>query len=130
MKKIILLFFGTFMIVSCNQIPKHDKKIDKYIDFLKKNNSSAKDYVLDLFKKNDLVILCERDHRENTQYDFISDLISDPRFVKNVGNVFTEIGMSNLNPELNNFIHFWIHSILINSDKFKILKNVSRKFFS
>ncbi len=105
MKENILLIFGIIMIVSCNQIPKHDKKLDKYVDFLEKNNTSAKDYVLDLFEGNDLVILCERDHRENTQYDFLKELMSDPRFIKNVGNIFTEIGMTNLNPELNNFTH-------------------------
>jgi hypothetical protein len=105
MKKIILFIFGLILIASCNQIPKHDKKIDNYIDFLKQNNNHAKDYILDLFDNYDLVILCERDHRENTQYDFLKELMSDPRFIKNVGNVFTEIGMTNLNPELNNFIH-------------------------
>jgi hypothetical protein len=104
MKKIITLCFGLFVIVSCKQNLKHDKKIDKYIDFLELNKTNAKDYVLDLFEYNDLVILCERDHRENTQYDFITELVSDERFVKNVGNIFTEVGMNNLNPELNEFI--------------------------
>ncbi len=105
MKQIIALLFGLFLFTSCNKKPKYDIKIQKYVEFLEGNNSQAKDYVLDLFKDNDLVILCERDHRENTQYEFLEELISDPRFVENVGNVFTEVGMSNLNPQLNNFIH-------------------------
>ncbi len=105
MRKIILFVFGFFLFTTCNQKPKHDIKIDKYIDFLKHNNNQAKEYILDLFENNDLVILCERDHRENTQYEFLKELMSDPRFIKNVGNVFTEVGMTNLNPELNNFIH-------------------------
>jgi len=110
MKKTLFYLLSILLITNCTTkttvvITKHDKKIAPYLHFLEKNTTSAKEYVLDLFKTNDLVILCERDHRENTQYDFLKDLISDPRFIKNVGNVFTEIGMTNLNPELNNFIH-------------------------
>lgn len=105
MKKIILLTIILIGITSYGQVTKHDKNIDNYVNFLENNNKQAKDYVLDLFENNDLVILCERDHRENTQYDFLKELLSDPRFIKNVGNVFTKIGMTNLNPELNNFIH-------------------------
>ena len=80
--------FGFFLFTTCNQKPKHDIKIDKYIDFLKHNNNQAKEYILDLIENNDLVILCERDHRENTQYKFLKELMSDPRFIKNVGNIF------------------------------------------
>ena len=105
MKNIIAIIFGLILFASCNQKSKYDNEIDKYVDFLEKNNKSAKDYILDLFEQNDIVILCERDHRENTQYDLILELISDPRFVKNIGNIFTEVGMNNLNPELNHFIH-------------------------
>ena len=105
MKNIIAIIFGLIFFASCNQKYEYDNEIDRYVDFLEKNNKSAKDYILDLFERNDIVILCERDHRENTQYDLISELISDPRFVKNIGNIFTEVGMTNLNPELNHFIH-------------------------
>jgi uncharacterized RDD family membrane protein YckC len=73
-------------------IPKHSKNvIAPYVSFLEKQKD-AKDYIFNLFEKNDIVILCERAHPEMTQYDFIYDLISDKRFVKNVGNVFSEIG--------------------------------------
>lgn len=105
MKKVPLLILGVVTVISCNQAPKHDIEINKYVDFLKNNDRPAKDYILDLFEKNDLVILCERYHDENTQYELIMDIISDPRFVKNVGNVFFETGMRNLNPELNDFVH-------------------------
>lgn len=72
--------------------PKHSKKtISAYVSFLEKQQD-AKDYIFKLFEKNDFVILCEREHPEMTQYDFLIDLISDERFVKNVGNVFTEVG--------------------------------------
>ena len=105
MKKIPLLILGAITVISCNKAPKHDIQINKYVDFIENNNTSAKDYVLDLFEENDLVILCERYHSENTQYELIMDIISDPRFVENVGNVFFETGMRNLNPELNDFVH-------------------------
>jgi hypothetical protein len=73
-------------------IPKHSKNvIAPYVSFLEKQQD-AKDYIFRLFEKNDIVILCEREHVEMTQYDFIFNLISDERFVKNVGNVFAEIG--------------------------------------
>ncbi|TGV04346.1 hypothetical protein [Flavivirga rizhaonensis] len=105
MKHIFIIVCGIITIISCNQPTKHDIKINKYVDFLENNNNTAKDYILDLFVNNDLVILCERDHRENTQYDFLKELISDSRFIKNVGNIFFETGMRNLNPELNDFVH-------------------------
>ena len=76
-----------------------------YVDFLKTQKITAKDYILSLFKNHDLVILCERDHRDITQYDLYLSVIRDPYFVKNVGNVFTEVGVSTLNPEINRFMH-------------------------
>lgn len=63
-----------------------------YADFLKKNRQDINDYILGLFEQYDHVILCERAHREMTQYDMIYNLVTDPRFVDEVGNVFTEIG--------------------------------------
>ncbi len=105
MKKLSMLVLAVITIISCSQAPKHDIEINKYVEFLKSNNKPAKDYILDLFDKNDIVILCERYHQENTQYELIMDVVSDPRFIKNVGNVFFETGMRNLNPELNDFVH-------------------------
>jgi len=73
-------------------VPQHPQNvIAPYVLFLEKQKD-AKDYIFQLFEKNDIVILCERAHPEMTQYDFIFDLVSDKRFIKNVGNVFTEIG--------------------------------------
>jgi len=105
MKIILTLLVGLILLLSCKQELEYDKEIKEYVDFLEHHNTSAKDYILKLFEQNDLVVLCERDHRENTQYNFITELISDPKFIKNVGSVFTEVGMTNLNPELNHFIH-------------------------
>jgi hypothetical protein len=79
-------------------------ELQLYVDFLKTTNMSAKDYILSLFKNHDLVILCERDHRDITQYQLILDVIQDPRFIKTVGNVFTEIGVSTLRTGVKEFL--------------------------
>jgi len=105
MKKIIVLVVGFMMMASYSQTPKHDKNINNHVAFFEKTHTSAKDYILELFEKNDLVILCERDHRENTQYQLFNEIIGDSRFIDNVGNVFFETGMTNLNPALNDFVH-------------------------
>lgn len=75
-----------------------------YEDFLASQNLSAKEYILSLFKKYDIVILCERDHRELTQYDLILEVISDEQFRAEVGNVYTEIG----NYQRNNFLNEYL----------------------
>ena len=76
----------------------------EYEDFLADQHLSAKEYILSLFEKYDIVILCERDHREITQYDLILDVISDKRFRSEVGNIYTEIGNFQRNDILNEFL--------------------------
>ena len=66
--------------------------VSKYVDYLNNNRQDINDYVLGLFEKYDYVVLCERLHKEMTQYDMIYDLVTDSRFVDKVGVVFTEIG--------------------------------------
>jgi hypothetical protein len=83
---------------------KTNPELTKYVDFLEKQNVSAKDYVLGLFKKYDIVILCERNHNEATQYELITDIAKDKYFKKKVGNICMEIGVSNLEPEINKFL--------------------------
>lgn len=63
-----------------------------YTDFLTNNRLDINDYVMSLFDRYDHVILCERAHREMTQYDMIYNLVTDSRFVDKVGRVFTEVG--------------------------------------
>lgn len=86
-------------------IPKYSENaIKPYVSFLEKQKD-ANDYIFNLFEKNDIVILCERAHPEMTQYDFIFDLVSDKRFIENIGNVFSEVGsrtqQSNLDSLMN-----------------------------
>jgi len=66
-----------------------------YINFLKENQTHPVDYIFQLFEKYDIVILGERDHRDLHQYELIEKIISDKRFIENVGNVFTEVGSYN-----------------------------------
>ncbi|MDR0864133.1 MAG: hypothetical protein LBO74_04265 [Candidatus Symbiothrix sp.] len=50
------------------------------------------DYIMQLFDKYDMVILCERMHPEYTQWNFFSKIILNDAFVEKIKNVFTEVG--------------------------------------
>ena len=75
-----------------------------YVDFLKKQHTNPVDYVIGLFDKYDVVVLCERAHPEMTQWDFIYDIIRDPRFIHNAGHIFTEYGQVGMQDYLNKFM--------------------------
>ncbi|MDR2836429.1 MAG: RDD family protein, partial [Bacteroidales bacterium] len=83
----------------------NNSKIKPYTAFLSENNvESPKDYILGLFENNDIVILCETLHGEDTQWDMISDIVSDERFINNVGNIFTEYGYAKDQENINKFL--------------------------
>lgn len=105
MKKIILSLFSVITLLSVNSIGQTNNTISPYTNFLKTQSQSAKDYILNLFNDHDIVIICERLHGEMTQYELLSSIVSDKRFIDKVGNIFMEIGLSTLNPELNTFMH-------------------------
>lgn len=69
-----------------------DVSVKKYIDFLATDRKNINDYIFDLYNQYDHIILCERFHPEMKQYDMIYNLVTDSRFLDNVGVVFTEIG--------------------------------------
>ncbi len=99
MKKIVLILF--LFLLACSQ----NSEIKPYVDYLKNSEKeSAKDYILQQFQKHDIVILCERDHSDLSQYELIKEVISDTYFKENVKNIFTEIGVVNLQPEITNFL--------------------------
>ncbi|APY11222.1 hypothetical protein J1D01_01990 [Seonamhaeicola sp. NFXS20] len=99
MKNILLIFLLT--IFSCSE----NSEIKPYVDYLKKiEKKSAKDYILQQFKKHDIVILCERNHSEFSQYELIKDVLTDEYFKKNVKNIFIENGIINLQPEITEFL--------------------------
>lgn len=70
----------------------NSKKVDRYYTYMLEQNQSPKDYIIGLFDKYDIVILGENFHGESTQWEMIYDVVSDKRFIENVGNVFTEYG--------------------------------------
>lgn len=78
------------------------KALHEYAD---KNGVSPKDYIFKLFEKSDIVVLGERDHRDSIQYNFILDLLADPRFAERVGHVYTEVGSINLTDDVNTLLN-------------------------
>ncbi len=106
MKTLLLAGLLSFFCFSCTDsncvLPKED--ITPYVNFLKANQTTAKEYVLDLFKKYDIVMLCERHHGDTLQYDLYTDIIRDPYFIDSVGTIFTEMGVSTIKPKLDKLI--------------------------
>ncbi len=98
--KLSLILLIILSLCSCSLKEKNQTASD----FLKEQKASAKDYVLNQFKENDIVIICERDHKEFTQYELFLDIIKDPYFIENVGHIFTEVGVANMDSEINKFL--------------------------
>ena len=79
-----------------------NSNVEPYIKFLSNNDFlSSKDYVLNLFDKYDIVVLCENIHGETTQWDLYYDIINDEKFINNIGHVFTEYGSANMQNKLD-----------------------------
>ena len=66
--------------------------VSEYTDFINTNSNDINEYIQELYKHYDHVVLCERWHPECTQYDLIYDLVTSPYFADSINNVFTEIG--------------------------------------
>ena len=82
----------------------YDPAIGTYVAFLEKPLAAPVDYIMGLFDQYDVVVICERDHRDVTQYELFLDLVKDPRFAQNVGHVFTELGSSSLQDYVEDFL--------------------------
>ncbi|MEI7725417.1 MAG: RDD family protein [Bacteroidota bacterium] len=79
--------------------------VKPYVRFLKKQKTNPVDYVIGLFEKYDVVVLCERAHPEMTQYDFVFNIVKDPRFISKAGMVFSEIGQKGMQEYMDNFMN-------------------------
>jgi len=91
--------------ISCNlALFNNGRSTRPYVTFLQQAHTTPVDYVMGLFDRYDVVILCERAHPEFTQWDFIYGLVSDRRFIDRVGHVFTEYGSRNTQPVLDEFM--------------------------
>lgn len=82
----------------------NSKVVDNYTEFMSKQSQSPKDYIIGLFEKYDIVIICETYHGESTQWEMIYDVVSDKRFVENVGNIFTEYGSAAHQDKIDKFL--------------------------
>lgn len=63
-----------------------------YINHLKKEDLSPKEYILSLFDNYDIVVLEECSHRQQEEWDLIYSIVTDSLFVSGVGTIFTEYG--------------------------------------
>jgi len=113
MKQLILILTFTFFgINSFSQETDVDyKRLVNYVEYLDSITLSAKNYVLTQFQKYDIVILAERYHTEETQYELINEIIRDDYFISNVGNISIEIGSSNLTDSLNSHLKNFKNSL-------------------
>lgn len=75
-----------------------------YVTFLKQKQATPVDYVIGLFDRYDVVVLSERLHPEGSQWEFIYEVVQDPRFGEKIGNVFTEYGQEGMQTYLDNFM--------------------------
>ena len=75
-----------------------------YVAYLRRGQAAPVDYVMGLFDRYDVVVLCERIHPEATQWNFIYDVVRDPRFIDRVGHVFTEYGAVEMQPYLDSMM--------------------------
>lgn len=102
MKKICLFVILILAIYTLKA--QNATEIKPYVDFINEEHDTAKDYIFNLFEKYDIVIICERDHRDITQYDLFLDIFKDERFQKNIKNAYFEIGNNEYNDTLNSFL--------------------------
>ncbi|MCL5280164.1 MAG: hypothetical protein M1376_09685 [Planctomycetes bacterium] len=83
---------------AATQAPGYDPALEKYVRFLETQKQTPVDYIMGLYAKYDIVVLCERAHPETTQYDMICELARDQRFQRQVGHIFTKSGSVRLRP--------------------------------
>jgi uncharacterized RDD family membrane protein YckC len=80
------------------------REVKKYADFVRTNGQDPVNYIFSLFDRYDIVVISERMHPEYTQYQLITRIIHDPRFVGRVGNLFTECGSVSFQDTLNTLL--------------------------
>ena len=127
MKKILfalsLIFLTLFSCKETKTLGISSSKTKTYEDYINKQKLTGKEYILRLFDKNDIVIICERAHPEITQYDLFLDIISDPEFIKKAGTVCTETGSISLHDKTQKFLRTKFDS---DEERYKSVLNISR----
>jgi hypothetical protein len=91
---LLLLFFQGFRQNSHLNIaiPVSIPEKAYYVKNIKQYKQEPINYVMQLFDKYDIVVLCERMHPEYTQWEFFSKIVLNDTFATKVKNVFTETG--------------------------------------
>lgn len=98
-KSLFLLFF----IILSITFSFAQSELTPYVEFLQKQQT-PKEYIFTLWKESDIIILGERDHRDTTQYNLILDILSDKRFIENIGYLYLEVGVVNATEDANALI--------------------------
>jgi hypothetical protein len=88
MKKYIILLYITVVTLSVNA---QNYTLRDYVQYINNSRTTPVEYIFNLFEYSDIVVIGERDHRDTTQYELILDIQKDPRFVKKIGYVYTEV---------------------------------------
>ena len=101
MKKLIILLYIIGVTISVNA---QNQTLKDYVQCINNHSSTPIEYIFKLFEQSDIVIIGERDHRDTTQYELILDLLKDPRFAKEIGYVYTEVGCMNRTSDVNKLI--------------------------
>ena len=101
MKKIItVLAIISYTTLSYAQ----NHTLNDYVQCINNHSSAPVEYIFKQFEQSDIVVIGERDHRDTTQYELILNILKDPRFVKEIGYVYTEVGCVNRTSEVNKLI--------------------------
>jgi len=93
---LLLIITSTTAIFSQNELT-------QYVGFLNRQQP-PKEYIFELWENADIIVLGERDHRDTTQYNLILDILSDDRFIENVGHLYLEVGVINATDKANELI--------------------------
>ncbi len=103
--KQVKMKFSIFVLLGlAASLSSRSQSVAEYVDYMQQKGMDPKEYIFEAFKKHDVVILGERDHRDTTQYEFILDLLADPRFAQEIGYVYTEVGVINQRENANRLI--------------------------
>jgi hypothetical protein len=77
---------------------------NSYDTFIQNHGCRANEYLESLFKKQDLVIICEREHPEMSQYDFFLKIVKEKWFINNVGVIICEVPTRSIQQELDSYL--------------------------
>ena len=101
MKKFIILLYIIGITISVNA---QNQTLKDYVQYINNYSSTPVEYIFKLFEQSDIVVIGERDHRDTTQYQLILDILKDPRFAKEIGYVYTEVGCVNRTKDVNKLL--------------------------